>query len=119
MAIVYMNDVSIARYIPENQRNTLGYDYSEELSAAGNGDTVIIPETITGISVTLEVTAGAGKIQASTTPVSEIIATEASAVWVDWDNGEVTATTQDRVSPVSALRVVNASGTTKMTLRGQ
>ena len=117
MAIKYMNDVQINQYTPS--RAIDAYDYSDELTSASNGDTVIIPATITGITVTLEIDTGNGKVQASTTPVNEILADENNAVWVDWDSGTVTVNTQDRVSPVSAIRQVNGAGTTKLTLRAQ
>jgi len=94
------------------------WEYSEELSAPANGDTVIIPEDVQNISVTLVVTAGSGKIQA-TTDLLATVESGTGVTWVDWDHGVVTATTQDVAKPVTALRQVNVSGTTKLVMRAQ
>lgn len=118
MSIKYMNRRKIDFNDPSYDKPFM-FDYTEELSAPSNGDTIIVPGNVIGISVALEVTGGSGKVQASITPVDEIIANESNTIWIDWDSGTVTATTQDRCAPVSALRQVNASGTTKLTLRAQ
>ena len=115
MAIVYMNrvDFSSTKYSAEgyNQRR---FEFNESKAAAGNGNTIVIPPNIKGIAVTLEITAGNGKVQATTSSLADVLA--GAEVWVDWSKGAITATAQDYVMPCTALRLVNISGTTKITL---
>ena len=94
------------------------WEYSEELTSAVNGDTVIIPEDVKNIAVTLVITAGSGKVQ-TTTDLLDTVLSGTGVTWVDWDKGLVSLTTQDTVFPVTAHRVVNVSGITKLIMRGQ
>ena len=87
----------------------------EELGAAGNGKWYLMPKGVLGGSVTLEVVSGEGKIQFTTSPVAKV--KDGSAVAVDWPEGSVTSTTANSFNPVTAVRQVNASGTTRLHLR--
>ena len=85
----------------------------------GNGDSIIIPDNIKNISVTLEVGgSSSGKIQTTTNKVDDVI-NDNDVVWVDWDSGIVTVTTQDSSLPVTALRLVRSTGTVRMLIRAQ
>jgi len=117
MSIVFMEDVYINKYTP--YRQTVSYQYSEELEEAGNGSTIIVPANVAGVSIELEVSGGEGKVQATLTPFDDIIITEDNADWFDWIHGSVVVTTQGRCKPVTALRQVNVSGTTVLKLRAQ
>jgi hypothetical protein len=114
MAYINMN---IANVKDISEANEEAWEIEEELSSAGNGKSVIIPAGCVQIAVTLEVTAGEGKVQASTSLLSDVKAD--TAVWVDWPSGNVTVNTQQASVPVTALRQVNVSGTTKIILRAQ
>lgn len=118
MAIKYMTSVHISDYEGTNI-SLKGWEYQDVLSTASNGDTVIIPENIKNISATLEITSGSGKIQTTTSLLNDVINNPGSVVWVDWDMGVISTTEQDSCLPVTAIRQVNVSGTTKMILRAQ
>lgn len=88
---------------------SIGQDRSWEaelnLDAPGNSEWVIIPEKISGISVTVSFTAGAtGKMQTTTAKVDTILT--GSPVAIDWPFGTV-ATNQSKVCrPCSGMRAV-------------
>ena len=113
MAIVNMTQAKVDKY----ENNEKAWEYEDSLAAPSNGNTVLVPAGINGISVTLDITAGSGKIQTTT----DLLATvkTGTPVWIDWPLGVVAADTQDWVRPVAAIRQVNAAGTTKMKLRAQ
>jgi hypothetical protein len=115
MAVAYMTSVNISNY--NTKLDDIGWEYNDTLATPGNGSSVINPDNVKIISVTLQITAGQGKVQATTSLLSDVLAD--TAVWVDWDAGNVTATTQDTANPVTAIRQVNTSGTTKMMVRAQ
>ena len=115
MAVAYMTGVQIPQY--KVLTDFGAWEYKDELTAPANGDSVIIPTTVKSVAVTLEVSAGTGKVQATTSLLSEV--ENDTAVWVDWDAGEVAVTTQDGVAPVTAIRQVNATGTTRFIVRAQ
>lgn len=93
------------------------YEFNETLASPGNGASVILPANIRGVSVTLGVTAGSGKVQATTSTIFEV--KNDTALWIDWDYGVVSANSQDFMLPATAVRQINISGTTKLELRAQ
>lgn len=117
MPIAYMQRVTIPDY--ENRIDNKGFEYQETLTSSGNGDSVIIPDCVSKISVTLEITGGgSGRIQATTNLLQDVL-DDNNVVWIDWDNGVVAASTQDAMEPATAIRVVNVSGTTRIMARAQ
>lgn len=116
MAIAYMTRVTIPKY--ENRIDQYGFEYEETLDSAGNGNSVLIPDVVRNIGVTLQVLSGTGKIQTTTNKVQDVI-DDNNVVWVDWDSGVVSTTTQDSCSPVTALRMVNVSGEQRLLMRAQ
>ena len=116
MAIKYMTRVHIPEYEVVIKNNA--WEYDDQLSSPGNGNTVIVPAGVTVISVTLGITTGSGKIQTTTNLLDDVIS-NTGIVWQDWDDGVVTDNTQDYTSAVTAIRQVNVSGTSRMMLRGQ
>lgn len=118
MAIKYMTPVNIGHY-DANKKDTIGWEYdSDNLTETGDGDTIIIPDNVKEISVTLLVIDGVSKIQTTTNLIADVIA-DNSIIWVDWNAGEVSETVQDSCPPVSALKMVNISGTTRLMIRAQ
>lgn len=113
MAYVYMNRVNYAdtNYSAEgyNQRR---FEYTESLNSAGIGNVIICPPNVKGETVTLEVIAGSGKVELSTDPLNIVLA--GSGIFTDWSAATVTSTTQTYIAPITALRMVNVSGTTKI-----
>ena len=116
MAIAYMTSVHIQNYEGKNI-NIDAWEYEDTLSSAIDGSSVIVPENIKNLSVTLQISAGSGKVQTTTSKLEDVL--NNNAVWVDWDNGVVTSTTQDSCVPITAIRQVNVSGTTKLLVRAQ
>lgn len=112
-----VDTMALVRASLNDETNELGWEYSETLASPGNGKSVLLPNGCNGLSLTLSVTAGSGKIQTTTDLLENIHS--GTAVWVDWLVGTVTVTTQDYCKPVSAIRQVNVSGTTKLMLRAQ
>jgi len=99
---------------------TFAFEYEESLSSSGNGDWLLIPDDMSGISVTVQASGGAtAKVQTTIDPLS-VVKSGTGITAVDWDYGEVTTPTQDYAMPVTAIRLVQSgSGTTKMTVRCQ
>lgn len=113
----YMTSVNIDTY--DSIKRNIAWEYdSGDVSSSGNGDAVIIPIGVKQIVVSLEIDTGEGKIQTTTNKVTDVIS-DTDVVWVDWDDGSVTSTTQDSCSPVTAIRMINTLGTTRMMLRAQ
>ena len=117
MAIDYLHPVFIPRYQVARDQYA-AWEYDEELTVPSNGKALIIPTTIKGISVTLKITDGSGKIQSTVSSLDKVLA-ETDVEWVDWDSGEIAGTTSDVSAPVTAIRQVNTSGTTRLLLRAQ
>ena len=80
--------------------------------SSGNGDAVVIPFLGTeggAVSCTLITSGNTGKFQATTSPLSRV--TAGTANWVDWDVGDVTATTMQVLrGPATAVRAVSVAG---------
>ena len=105
--------------VNEGVQTHFAYEASETLTAAGNGTSFIIPDEVYRVAVTVSFTGGAqGLVQATTSTVASVKA--ATAVWVNWPSGTVSATTQNVCDPVTAVRSVqSAPGTMKIEIRGQ
>lgn len=95
------------------------FEYAETLTSVGNGESVLIPSDISNISVTVSFTGGAsGYVQATTDMIGSVIL--GTAIWVTWEAGEVSVTTQDSAYPPTAIRAVQSgAGTMTMTVRAQ
>jgi hypothetical protein len=115
MGVAYMKRVYINEY--EVNIENKAWEYKDELSSSGNGDSVIIPVNVANIAISYEVDSGEGKIQYTMSTIEEIEA--GSALWHNWDSGDVTSNSEEFFKPVSAVRQVNASGTTTMRIRAQ
>lgn len=118
MAIKYMTPVNIAQY-DAGKIDNIGWEYDTgDIASPGDGDSIIIPDNIKDIIVTLYINAGQGKVQTTTNKVQDVI-DDNSVIWVDWDPGLVSSTIQDTAPPVTAIRMVNVSGTTRLMIRAQ
>lgn len=111
MAIKYMTTVD--PYSIQKDYRDWEYD-TGDLASAGNGDTIIIPNGVNIINVVLEITAGSGKIQTTCNKLADVIS-DTDVVWLDWPFGTISATAQDSFDGrVTAVRMVNATGTTRL-----
>lgn len=97
-----------------------GFEYSESLSSAGNGVTVLIPDDIQNVTVHVLPAGGAsGKVQFTLSDVS-IVKIGIGINWIDWDAGLVSSSETDVLFPVTAIRVVQSgAGTVDLEVRAQ
>ncbi len=96
--------------------NKVSYHAEEELTGALTGKWFLVPSNIGVISAVLFIaTTGNAKLQTTNSSDEDVKADNADAV--DWPSGSVTSTTTDSVRAVTAIRLVNASGTSKIQLR--
>ena len=93
-----------------DEQDQKSWYYQETLTSPGNGKWILKPNGTDGIGVTLVISSGVGKVQATTDSIDNIIADTATAV--DWDLGTVSGTNQDSCVQLTAVRQVNISGTT-------
>lgn len=94
------------------------HEYEETLESPGNGEWILVPAGITSINCTLYFSGGgSGKIQTTSSSIEKVNAN--NAVAVDWPHGEVSDTTQDTTSPVTAIRQVCVGATSILALRAQ
>jgi len=93
------------------------FEYQESKAAVGNGTSILIPDDVKSVAVILDVTAGTGSIQTTTDSVAKVKA--GTATWITWSYGTVGVDTAAVFSPVTAIRMVNASGTTELLVRAQ
>jgi hypothetical protein len=109
----------LAAPINEGDQKIVAWEYEQSLSGAGNGDSILIPDEVKQITLTLSFATGAtGRVEATTSSIAKVKA--GTAVWVAWDAGVVATTTQDALYPVTAIRAVQvATGTVKLEVRAQ
>lgn len=94
------------------------FEAKDELAAASNGVSILIPDDIRGISVTVEPTGCTVKVQATTNSVAEVKA--GTETWIDWDLGAVAIDTNDTCDPVTAIRMVQiGAGSSVLTMVAQ
>lgn len=107
MAIVYPEQIA--------QMKTPSYEAKVAI-----GDTLIIPAGLRrGVTVTLVVSSGSGKIQYTNGRRADVVAnTTANFAWIDWSNGTIAANGQNQFGPISALRISTTSGVQIMTVQG-
>lgn len=93
--------------------------FERTLSVAGNDTWIIMNKVNPGesFSVGLIISSGSGSIEYTLESEEAVMA--ATATGVPWSLGTVSTTTQggEFSSGVTAIRLVNASGTTKMAVR--
>jgi hypothetical protein len=97
--------------------NKYAWEYQETLSSASEGVAVLVPAGVDNITLSLIVTAGSGKVQYTVSPIANV--KNNTANWVNWDAGTVSATATDAIYPITALKQVNVSGTTRLEVRAQ
>lgn len=84
----------------------------------GNGNTFLLIDLAGKVEswlVSLVVTSGTGKVQYTNSIRSKVLA--GTAIWYDWNDGVVAANTNDVFFNVSAVRLVNVTGTTLIEVR--
>lgn len=87
-------------------------------SDVGKGSWILIPAGVDNVSYTLSFpTAGSGSIETTTSFVRDVIADNAEAD--PWPFGTISAKKTGSLDPVTAIRLVNASGNVKLTVRAQ
>ena len=96
------------------------YEMQESRSSPGPGDWFHIPAGITKIAVTLEVT-GKGRVEATTDTRANVNSGAVTALraWPDGDIVSSKSPAQAVLIAGSAFRMVNISGTTRITARAE
>ena len=99
---------------------TFAFEYSESLAAAGDTETILVPDDIQGLSVTAQAAGGAtAKIYTTTDPIG-IVKSGVGITWIEWSSGAVTDATAAVFHPVTAIKMTQTgAGTSKITVRGQ
>jgi hypothetical protein len=87
-------------------------EFDETLAAPGNSDWILVPKGKSTVSVALNPTAGSGYVEYTLSNVATV--KTGSPVAVIWDAETVTTYTDDVLFKVTAMRLVNVSGTTQM-----
>jgi hypothetical protein len=100
-----------------DEKSEKAWFHEEVLTSPGNGAWILKPNGTNGMGVTLSISSGVGKVQATTDSIDNII--NGSAEGVDWDLGTVSGTEQDSAVQLTAVRQVNISGTTKIKVVAQ
>ena len=98
----------------------VAFEKSVSLASATNSPAILVPPGIRGCTVTLSVSAGGtGYVETSTDTVS--VVKDGTPVWIKWTADSVSADTSDSAFPVTAIRLVqdSGSGTTQLTIRAQ
>lgn len=117
MAVEYMTAVD-----PYNTRNDwVGWEYdSGEVASPGNGNWIIIPDNVKGLSCTLYISSGEGNVETTDNKLADIIS-GTGIIAVEWASGSVTSTIQDGIDSnmPRAIRMVNISGTTRLLITAQ
>jgi hypothetical protein len=118
LALAFLERINIPEY--DDRVKNSAWEYEETLTATGNGKTVLIPVEVDRIIVSLiPDPGGVGKIQTTMAKISDIRNDDQAVDWVDWTPGEVVEAIQDEVAPISAIRLVDVSGTVKIQMRVQ
>jgi hypothetical protein len=110
-------DFDVAPASDNSAKDSFAWEVFEQLDAPGNGMWHLVPSGCQSIQIMLFPIEGSGKIQITMDRVNNV--KNGIACFVDWDNGIVDSTTTEAVMPVTAIRQVNVSGTTKLTMRAQ
>ena len=96
------------------RRNAYELREPETLTAAGNGEWIIIPVSVDGrreAAVTLSGTSTwSGSVEATNSPLSQVL--DDTAVAFAWPEGVVNTTTNRIIYTATAVRQVNNAGTT-------
>ena len=95
------------------------WEYREALTGSTAGsDSILIPYGVSKIGIQLVVSAsGTAKVQRSVDLISNIQASTNS--WIDWTEGDITSSTITSFTMCTAVRQVNATGTSVLTVRCQ
>lgn len=113
MAVKNMNALHV-----QGETSEMKWEFSESLSGAGNGSTVIIPRGLNiGVMVTVIPGGGAtAKAQLTTDSIEDVQVEAATVTWSDWDLGAVSSTMSDIGAPATAFRLVQV-GTGTATIK--
>ena len=91
---------------------------ADRKSSVGKGSWILIPAGVDNVSYTLSFpTAGSGSLETTTSSVAEVLADEAEAD--PWPFGTISVKKANSMDPVTAVRLVNASGNVQITMRAQ
>jgi len=100
-----------------NERN-IAYECTDSLDAEGTGKVFLVPAGVKMLACTVKPTTASGKVQVTTDILETVM--NGTITWVDWDEGDVSVTTQGACYPPTAFRLSQTgAGATVLTVRGQ
>jgi hypothetical protein len=104
----------------EGGDRSFGFQYVASLAAAGNGDSILIPDDVDNVSVTVQAAGGATAEVQTTTDDIVTVQSGVGVTWVPSSLSGVTTAQAGTFHPVTAIRIVQTgAGTSKMTVRAQ
>lgn len=112
-------EFDVAPASDNSAKDSYAWEVREQLDEPGEGVWFLIPSGCESIQLMLAPLDGdgSGKIQITMDKVNSVKYDD--PCYIDWDNGIVTETTIEALMPVTAIRQVNVSGSTILTMRAQ
>lgn len=99
---------------------TFSFELSEALVAAGDSSSILIPQLVANVVVTVEASGGATVCVYSTTDPVATVKSGSGVTWLAWHNGAVTSPTASAFFPVTAIKMIQVgSGASKISVRAQ
>jgi hypothetical protein len=100
------------------EKDELAWEIRDELSASGNGNTILVPDGIDGIAISVEPTTAQAKFQYTMSTLAEVLS--GNAVWYDSDTGLSSVNYNDVIFPCTAIRLVQSgAGSSILNARAQ
>ena len=99
---------------------TFSFEANEILNAAGDSSSILIPQLVANVIVTVEASGGATACVYSTTDPVAIVKVGTGITWLAWHNGAVSAATASAFFPVTAVKMTQTgAGASKISIRAQ
>ena len=97
-----------------------GFEMTVALAAAGDTDSILIPDDIQNVSVTAQASGGATATIYTTTDLVSTVKAAGTITWVPWAAGAVTTATGAVFYPVTAIKMTQVgAGASVLSVRAQ
>jgi hypothetical protein len=97
-----------------------GFEMTVSLAAAGDTDSILIPDDVQNVSVTAQASGGATATIYTTTDLISTIKAAGTITWVAWATGAVTTATGGVFYPVTAIKMTQTgAGASVLSIRAQ
>jgi len=97
------------------------YQYTDSLSAAGSGKSILIPAGVHSVAVTAQAAGGGTSVIVYTSTDSlAVVEADSAVTWIAWAAGAITTATASTFYPVTAIKIIQTgTGTSSITVRAQ